>query len=63
MVLSGRRAKIKNSKNETIHIPFDQKFYTDHFLIKNHILKINSLKGTHKKRPKSVSQFLIVSCH
>ena len=40
MAVSCHRAKIKNSRNITFYVPFDPKFYTDHFLRKNHILTI-----------------------
>ena len=41
MAASGYRAKVKNFKNAKFYLPFYPKFYTDHFLRKNHILKIN----------------------
>ena len=41
MAASGYRAKLKNFGNATFYVPFDPKFYTDYFLRKKHIMKIN----------------------
>ena len=36
MAASGYSAKIKNFRNAIFYIPFEPKFYTDHFLRKKH---------------------------
>ena len=41
MAASGYRAKIEDFRNAMFYIPLEPKFHTDHFLRKNHILKIN----------------------
>ena len=41
MAASSYKAKIEDFRNTIFYIPFEPKFYTDHFLRKNHIVKIN----------------------
>ena len=41
MAASGYTAKIKNFRYGIFYMPFEARLYTDHFLRKNHILKIN----------------------